>query len=195
MEDIKPTIIMIVDDQPDFVEGVKLILEVEGYEVWTASHGREALDQLERVAQKMGSRPGKAALPALILADIMMPIMDGYTLYEHTQASPALKTIPFIFLTAKTSPNDLAYGKELGVEDYLMKPCAPDVLLASVRGQLRNARLPADYYVDARPEKVTEKAEIEKTPEQVAGIGTTNMILIMVAFIGLVVTLITFGYL
>jgi CheY-like chemotaxis protein len=67
-----------------------------------------------------------------------MPVMDGYTLYNHTQNNESLRTIPFIFLTAKTGPADLQQGKELGVEDYLTKPCVPDVLLASVRGQLKD---------------------------------------------------------
>ena len=186
---------MVVDDQPDFVEGVKLILEVEGYEVWAASNGQEALDQLEDVASKMGTDPGWTALPSLILADIMMPIMDGYALYEHAQASPALKTIPFTFLTAKTSSTDLEYGKELGVDDYLMKPCAPDVLLASVRGQLKAAQLPHLQYDRAYSEDVSKPTVQENSSEDGASIGTTNMILILVAFIGLVVTLITFGYL
>jgi CheY-like chemotaxis protein len=132
------SIIMVVDDQPDFVEGVKLILEIEGYEVWTASNGQQALERLQNLVQQPGLKDTTKKLPQLILADIMMPVMDGYTLYNHTQNNESLRTIPFIFLTAKTGPADLQQGKELGVEDYLTKPCVPDVLLASVRGQLKD---------------------------------------------------------
>ncbi len=138
MNNEKP-LIMIVDDQTDFVEGVKLILEEEGYDVWTASNGREAFDKLTSNLTNNDTGLQTEPLPSLILADIMMPIMDGYTLYENTQADPHLKYIPFIFLTAKTDPTDIDRGKALGVEDYLTKPCLPDILLASVRGQLRHS--------------------------------------------------------
>jgi two-component system alkaline phosphatase synthesis response regulator PhoP len=192
MQETKP-IIMVVDDQPDFIEGVKLILEVEGYEVWTASNGREALDRLQSVAEdKLKGFIG--ALPDLILADIMMPVMDGYVLYEHTQEHPALGNIPFVFLTAKTGAGDLQYGKKLGVEDYLAKPCSPDVLLASVRGQLRGGKLPQQqiqYYEDRFPPAQKPQSGQEKASEQT--ISNANIILFILAVIGIVVTLVAFG--
>jgi len=135
MQNSKP-LIMVVDDQVDFVEGVKLILEEEGYNVWTAFNGREALDQLQQSLHNDDLSATIKSLPDLILADIMMPIMDGYTLYENTQSNAHLRPIPFVFLTARTDSADIERGKELGVEDYLTKPCLPDILLASVRGQL-----------------------------------------------------------
>jgi DNA-binding response OmpR family regulator len=76
-------------------------------------------------------------LPDLILADIMMPLMDGYAFYERVRANPYLNHIPFIFLTAKSSEVDVRLGKELGADDYLTKPFSPEDLLASVRGKLR----------------------------------------------------------
>ncbi len=182
--DTNKTIIMVVDDQTDFVEGVKLILEVEGYEVWSATNGRKALDQLESAAQNL--QGGEGPIPDLILADIMMPVMDGYTLYENTQENPALKNIPFIFLTAKTATSDLQHGKELGVEDYLTKPCVPDVLLASVRGQLKGGDLiqsenGAMPYNPAKQEIVAGKAESRR-------FGTANIIFVFLA-IAVIVTL------
>ncbi len=129
-------IIMVVDDQPDLIDGVKLILEVEGYEVWTAANGQHALDKLESTFIRRNEQGGKA-LPDLILADIMMPVMDGYTLFERVKANQFLREIPFIFLTAKVDDVDIRRGKELGVDDYLTKPAQPDDLLSTIRGKLR----------------------------------------------------------
>jgi len=191
MPEIKPTI-MVVDDQPDFIEGVKLILEVEGYQVWTASNGREALDRLQMVAEER-SKGLVSALPDLILADIMMPVMDGYVLYEYTQEHAALGGIPFVFLTAKTGAEDLQYGKDLGIEDYLTKPCSPDVLLASVRGQLRGDKLPqqqAQYYEERFQPAEQTQTRRKKTSEQT--MGNANIILIILAIIGILAALVTF---
>lgn len=130
-------IIMVVDDQPDLVDGVKLILEVEGYDVWTAANGQHALDKLESTFMRRNEQDGSRALPDLILADIMMPVMDGYTLFERVKANPYLQKIPFIFLTAKVDDVDIRKGKELGVDDYLTKPAQPDDLLSTIRGKLK----------------------------------------------------------
>jgi CheY-like chemotaxis protein len=141
MADMKP-IIMVVDDQPDFIEGVKLILESEGYEVWTANNGQVALNDLHtsfKNRRQSGSNGQKNSkfLPDLILADIMMPVLDGYGLHEKVRGNPFLSHIPFVFLTAKTEDSDVRHGKELGADDYLAKPCQPDDLLATVRGKLK----------------------------------------------------------
>lgn len=184
MED--KSIIMVVDDQPDFVEGVKLILEVEGYKVWTASNGQQAFNRLDQALRSTTAEDRR--LPDLILADIMMPIMDGYALYEQTQMNPSLKQIPFIFLTAKTGPADLQQGKALGVEDYLTKPCVPDVLLTSVRGQLKPVEQPL------APGQSSPENGSGVAPQVNQGIGTGNLILILLAVIILVITLaITFN--
>lgn len=131
-------IIMVVDDNPEFLSGIELTLEMEGYKVLTALNGQHALDKLKTAFRGKGSEgPSLKRLPDLILADIMMPVMDGYEFYEHTRANPYLNHIPFIFLTAKSSDEDIQRGKELGVDDYLAKPVSPDVLLASIRGKLK----------------------------------------------------------
>ena len=130
-------LIMMVDDNPEFLSGIETVLEMEGYKVWTASQGQEALDQLQAVF--LGEQlddPTIDRLPDLILADIMMPIMDGYDFYERARANPYLNNIPFVFFTAKSSDVDIRRGKELGSDDYLSKLCSPEDLLASVRGKL-----------------------------------------------------------
>jgi DNA-binding response OmpR family regulator len=75
----------------------------------------------------------------LILADIAMPRMNGYQLYERVRENPEWVTIPFVLLTARAMDSDIRYGKELGVDDYLTKPIQPEDLLASVQGKLRRA--------------------------------------------------------
>jgi signal transduction histidine kinase len=78
--------------------------------------------------------------PDLILADIMMPRMDGYALYEEVRACPEWVPIPFVFLTAKSEREDKLKGKQLGAEDYITKPFDAEELIVSVRSRLGRAR-------------------------------------------------------
>lgn len=134
-------IIMMVDDNPEFISGIELVLEMEGFKVWTAKDGQDALDQLYAVfrGEKLPD-PAITRLPDLILADIMMPVMDGYEFYEQVRANPYLNHIPFIFLTVKSSDVDIRRGKELGSDDYLSKLSAPEDLLATIRGKLNRVK-------------------------------------------------------
>lgn len=120
--------ILVVDDQPEILENLALVLELEGYAVLTARDGVEALAVLE------------AHTVDLILADIAMPRMNGYQLYERVREDPHCVTVPFVFLTARAMDSDIRYGKTLGVDDYLTKPIQPEDLLASVHGRLRRAQ-------------------------------------------------------
>jgi DNA-binding response OmpR family regulator len=120
--------ILVVDDQPDLLENLGLALEAAGYRVLTAGDGIEALAVLQ-------SQPVH-----LILADIAMPRLNGYQLYERVRQNPDWVAIPFLFLTARTLDSDIRYGKELGVDDYLPKPIQPEDLLAVVHGKLKRAQ-------------------------------------------------------
>ncbi|MBI1879537.1 MAG: response regulator [Chloroflexi bacterium] len=133
-EQTHKTLIMIVDDNPEFLSGIKLTLEMEGFAVLTAMDGQQALNELRE--QNQSSREF-IKQPDLILVDIMMPVMDGYVFYEQVRADPYLNHIPVIFLTAKSSDVDIRYGKELGAEDYLSKLASTEDLLASIRGRLK----------------------------------------------------------
>jgi DNA-binding response OmpR family regulator len=117
--------ILVVDDQADLLENIELALEAFGYRVMTAHDGIEALEVLK-------SQPVD-----LILADIAMPRMNGYQLYERVRDKMQWVTIPFVFLTARALDSDVRYGKELGADDYLTKPIQPEDLLAAVQGKLR----------------------------------------------------------
>jgi DNA-binding response OmpR family regulator len=134
--------ILVVDDEPDLLDNVSLALEAENYQVLTANNGTEALEVLP-------SQPVD-----LILADIAMPDMNGYQLYERVRENPEWVSIPFIFLTARTMDSDIRYGKELGVDDYLTKPIRAADLLAVVRGKLRRARQLAEAATQLKSSEV-----------------------------------------
>lgn len=120
--------ILVVEDHVHLLEGIQAVLEEEGYTVLTASDGAQALELLTQVR------------PHLILADIMMPQMDGYALYKAVRQRLEWAAIPFIFLTAKATRDDVLRGKALGAEDYITKPFEPEELLVAVRSRLDRAR-------------------------------------------------------
>jgi len=139
--------ILVVDDQIEMLAGIQLTLETAGYRVLTVCDGHLALEQLQRESVD------------LILADIAMPQMNGYQLYEHIRNDPHLVRIPFLFLTARAMASDIRYGKALGVDDYLIKPIKPEDLLAAVEGRLRRAR---DLAQAAMPDRM--EASIAEKP-------------------------------
>lgn len=120
--------ILVVDDEPDLLNHIGLALEAEGYRVLKANDGLEALDCLQYEPVD------------LIVADIAMPRMNGYQLYERVREQREWTMIPFLFLTARTLDSDIQFGKALGVDDYLTKPIRAAELLATVRGKLRRAK-------------------------------------------------------
>ncbi len=122
------TVILVVEDQPAMQRNMRLGLEMSGYEVVTAADGQEALDVLNQ-------RPVD-----LILADVAMPRMNGYQLYEELRRQPRWALIPFVFVSARALDSDVRYGKALGADDYLTKPFQLEDLLAIVAGRLRRAR-------------------------------------------------------
>lgn len=107
---------------------ISSILESDGYVVKIAADGVEALQMMEESA------------PDLILADIMMPRMDGFAFYEEVRSVPKWVSIPFIFLTAKSEKEDVLRGKALGAEDYIVKPFNPQELSIAVGARLKRAQ-------------------------------------------------------
>ena len=131
--------VLVVDDEPDLLENISLALEAEGYQVLTAGDGVEALSVL------------RAETVDLVLADIAMPKMNGYQLYERVRENPKWVTIPFVFLTARKLDSDIRYGRELGVDDYLTKPIHSIDLLAVMRGKLRRAQQLVESAIQTAP--------------------------------------------
>lgn len=102
--------ILVIDDEVNIAQTLADLLELKGYEVQTANNG---LAGFTRAIKET---------PDLILCDIMMPKMDGYEVLEAIREHEKLKQIPFIFLTAKGTPDDFRSGMDLGADDYMLKP-------------------------------------------------------------------------
>lgn len=122
----QPTV-LVVEDEPSVLEIITFLLEEEQLRVLQAHDGEAALSLLEEVR------------PDLIVSDVKMPGMDGFTLCEQVRANPALSHVPFIFLTGKGDRADMRRGMRLGADDYLTKPFEPEELLSSVQVRLRRA--------------------------------------------------------
>lgn len=114
--------ILICDDQPDIVNALKIYLTPEGYDLYEAFSGRQALELVRKEDFQ------------LILLDIMMPEMDGIT---ATSKIREFSNVPIILLTAKSETEDKVLGLNVGADDYITKPFVPVEVLARVRSQLR----------------------------------------------------------
>jgi two-component system response regulator VicR len=120
------TRIMVVDDEPDLLEVVRLILESDGYQVVTAGSGQEALDRMEKEK------------PDLVLLDIIMPKMDGWEVFSRIKADPKTTDIPVIMLTAKDQRIDKLIGLHVvRVDDYITKPFGRAELLERIKRVLQ----------------------------------------------------------
>lgn len=116
--------VLVIDDQSEIIDMVDYMLTEGGYTVVGAQTGEQGLELAREFR------------PDLILCDIMMPGMDGYDILKKTRRDPELATTPFVFLTAKTAPEEQRAGMELGADDYLTKPFTEEELLAAVETQL-----------------------------------------------------------
>ena len=126
----RPPRILAVDDDADTLVGIQQALADTGFIVLTAGDGASGL----AAAVQHG--------PDLIISDILMPEMDGWTLVKHVRCRPHLALVPFIFLTTGTSDEDRLRGFQLGADDFVSKPLRTGELSVRVRGSLqRQARI------------------------------------------------------
>ena len=114
--------VLICDDQPDIVNALKIYLTPEGYGLFTACNGAQAVELVKNNDIH------------LVLLDVMMPQMDGITAVSRIRE---FSNIPIILLTAKSETQDLVLGLNVGADDYITKPFVPVEVLARVRSQLR----------------------------------------------------------
>jgi DNA-binding NarL/FixJ family response regulator len=121
-----PKRLLVVDDDPNLVLLVKDYLEFRGYEVVAASNGLEALEVMRRLT------------PDLIICDVMMPEMDGYTFVQTLRSDRATDWIPVIFLSARGQTADRVRGLNTGADAYLVKPFEPEELVAQVEATLKH---------------------------------------------------------
>jgi len=119
-----PTKILIVEDSATQAEQVRFALEEGGYEVIVSRNGREALEAASQHE------------PALILSDIVMPVMGGYELCRRVKSDPELRAIPVTLLTSLSDPEDVLRGLECGADNFIVKPCDETCLLTRVATML-----------------------------------------------------------
>lgn len=113
--------VVCIEDEPEMIDLIKLILERKGFEVLGAVGGQEGLEVIRR------------EMPDLILLDLMMPEIDGWEVFRQMRADEQLKDIPVIVVTAKAQSIDKVLGLHIAkVDDYVTKPFGPQELLRSV---------------------------------------------------------------
>ena len=120
--------ILVVDDDKAINELIKVNLELVGYTVVQAYDGNE------------GFAVAKQELPSLIILDVMMPDVDGYTVAQRVRLNPELKNTPILMLTALSQLNDKVKGFDIGVDDYLVKPFEMEELKVRVRALLKRTK-------------------------------------------------------
>lgn len=144
--------ILIVEDDPNILQYIKITLEYNDCQVITAENGKEGLKALSEQIEP----------PDLIISDIMMPEMDGYDFFNEVSNNPALCHIPFVFLSALDSDEDIRIGKMLGADDYLTKPINEDDFLATVFGKIK--RNLQNKLINRRINEIFTSIDIEKEP-------------------------------
>lgn len=138
-------VILCVEDEPDLLRDIVEELREAGYEAIGASNGQQALKQL---------RDHKVQL---VLCDIYMPGVDGFEVMKRGRELGLVQAdTPFVFLSAANNPRDIAMGKRLGADDYLVKPVDYDVLLATIDARLRQVRRMREAYPPVRPVQDTD---------------------------------------
>jgi DNA-binding response OmpR family regulator len=136
--------ILVIDDEPNLLIGVAGLLKRHGYVVVIASNGNDGLEL------------ARSSKPDLILCDVMMPPPDGFEVRRLLGLDPELSTVPFIFLTAKTSSEDRISGIREGADDYITKPFNPEELIARIETVFRRVKA----------ERTRTRAEMENLAEQ-----------------------------
>ena len=120
--------ILLVDDEADILEIVGFNLSQEGYQISTATNGREAVAK------------AKKEIPHLIIMDVMMPEMDGMEACENIRKIPELSNVIITFLTARSEDYSQVAGFEVGADDYITKPIKPKLLVSKVKALLRRLK-------------------------------------------------------
>src|SRR5436853_3626184 len=136
----KKTTILTADDDPQLLRLITRNLQLEGYEVLPVSDGQQALEQIEQKS------------PDVVLLDVMMPRMDGFTVCHKVRE---FSSVPIIIVTARGQDQDKVRGLDLGADDYLTKPFSVDELLARVRAVLRRTQFATSEHANAERSTAT----------------------------------------
>lgn len=137
---MKERTVLIVDDEPEIIQGLTMRLKANGYRVVSAMDGlKAAMIALEE-------------RPDVIILDIGMPVIDGHTVAQKLKANAETRMIPIVFLTARTAVSDVIKGAEAGVVRYLTKPFEPETLLQVIDELTRKT--------DSAPNSIKEQGEV-----------------------------------
>jgi CheY-like chemotaxis protein len=120
--------VLLVDDDPLILEILRTILDLEEFEVATATDGRQALDAVDHTR------------PDVVVCDVMMPELDGFEVCRTLKSEPATADLPVILLTARDRPEDRRAGEDAGCDAYLTKPFSPLQLIDVIRAMRTNDR-------------------------------------------------------
>jgi len=150
--------VLLIDDEPDILEFLQYNLEKEGYKVYTAHNGLVGVEMVQKVR------------PALVLIDVMMPVMDGIEACYTIRKDPSIQQPIIAFLTSRAEDYSQVAGFEAGADDYIAKPIRPRLLISKVESLLR--RLRTDQQAQGNMEvsgiKVNrEKFIVEKNDTQI----------------------------
>jgi CheY-like chemotaxis protein len=126
MKKVKMKTILLVDDEPAWLDAMRLILKDEGYKTITVTSGEEALMKLQK------------RKPDLILTDVRMPVMNGFDLYEKIRLMPKLAGVPVVFMSSIDDYYAKRTAKELGADGYVTKPSFTEDLKKTMEGFFRS---------------------------------------------------------
>ena len=149
--------ILVVDDERGLVKLIRLNLEHDGFEVFEANNGAQAMDRL------------RAVLPDLVLLDVMMPDLDGFQVLRMIRE---IGSTPVIMLTAKGEENDKVRGLELGADDYVTKPFSPRELTSRIRAVLRRGSIATTS--DVQPPEFRRRSNSLPCLPRAAGTGSAR---------------------
>ncbi len=141
--------ILLIEDDQVLRENTAELLELSNFKVITASNGIEGIDL------------ANSQHPDVIVCDIMMPKMDGYSVLEHLSEDRKTKYIPFIFLSAKTERQDVRKGMNLGADDYITKPFTEDELISAIESRIAKASILKERRHQANPIEAQTNDELK----------------------------------
>jgi sigma-B regulation protein RsbU (phosphoserine phosphatase) len=144
--------ILLVEDEPNIARLFIHNLTKAGFECVHAENGKAALEMIDEVQ------------PALIISDIMMPVMDGFEFRKELLSNPEYKSIPFVFLTAKSGEEDMLLGYDLEIEDYIVKTSSPKIVIAKVSAILKSLEKEREKVVD-EVQKAADSMAAKVVPE------------------------------
>ncbi len=148
--------ILLIEDEPLIRDSLEDVLNLEGYKLTTAQNGRAGIEAVQ------------TDLPDLIICDINMPDMNGYSVLERLRSNPQTRDVPFVFLTARSGREDQRKGMEMGADDFLTKPFTVDELLRTVRTRLTRQEMIQQQYKTEKSRNQTLQQKVRTQEDLVA---------------------------